>query len=102
LRSGAFIEINNNMEDNIVKIKSAKIDLSRFKVAPKPKDEPEAFEHWVKQTSELIKRPYFQTFKLVSKWPLEKIIRHYELATKHAGDMPGDVKWWWLRKVNKQ
>lgn len=75
---------------------SAAFDMSRFKVA---KQEQHEFEHYVDLTSKLIKRSYIQTFRLVEKWPLEKIIRRYELCTKHAGDMPGDVKWWWLRKT---
>lgn len=74
-------------------------DMSRFEVA---KQEQHEFEHYIDLTAKLIKRPYFQTFKMLEKWPLEKIIRHYELCTKHAGDMPGDVKWWWLRKKEKQ
>lgn len=56
------------------------------------------YEFWVQQTATLIKRPYISTHKLVEGWPLEKIIQRYELCTKHAGAMPGDVKWWWLRK----
>lgn len=59
------------------------------------------FEHWVNLTAKLIKRPYFQTFKMVEKWPVEKIVRRYQECTKHAGNMPGDVKWWYLRKIEK-
>lgn len=57
-----------------------------------------SYEHGVQLTAKLIKRSYISTAKLVEKWPLDKIIRRYELCTKHAGTMPGDVKWWWLRK----
>jgi len=84
-----------NEENNIPTIKRPQFDMSRFEIG-KP-DKPE-FEHYVHLTSKLIKRNYIATAKLVSQWPLEKIIRHYELCTKHAGTMPGDVKWWWLRK----
>ena len=56
------------------------------------------FEHWVNKTSKLIERPYFQTFKLVEKWPMEQIIRMYELATKHCGNCPPNIKWWAERK----
>lgn len=80
------------------KAKTITADMSRFKVAEKPKEEVEKFEYWVNKTAKLIKRPYFQTFKMVEKWPIDKIIRHYELATKHSGDIPEDVKWWWERK----
>lgn len=57
-----------------------------------------SYEHYIDVTSKLIKRSYIATHKLVKDWPLEKIIERYELCTKHAGTMPGDVKWWWLRK----
>lgn len=88
----------NFMEtDNIPTIKHADqlFDFSRF--ARDEKAVP-TYEEYVQLTATLIKRSYITTAKLVEKWPLEKIIRHYELSTKHAGDMPGDVKWWWLRK----
>ena len=78
------------------KAKTINLNLDRFKVAEQKEHE---FEHWVNKTAKLIKRPYYQTFKMVEKWSLEKIIRNYELSTKHAGDMPQDVKWWWLRKT---
>ncbi len=85
-------------DQNIPVFKKANSDMSRFRVA---KQKEEEFAHWISKTSKLIKRPYFATFKMVEKWPLEKIIRHYELSTKHAGDMPEDVKWWWIRKCDK-
>lgn len=69
--------------------------MRRFSIAQQEEYE---FEHYVNLTSKLINRTYFRTFKLVEKWPIEQIKRHYELCTKHCGDMPGDVKWWWLRK----
>ena len=59
---------------------------------------PISYEYYVDLTAKLIKRTYIATHKLVQDWPIEKIIQHYELCTKHAGNMPGDVKWWWLRK----
>lgn len=78
------------------KLKRPLIDLSRFTVGGAEKT-PE-YENYVQLTSKLINRPYITTAKLVERWPLEKIIRRYEECTKHAGTMPGDVKWWWLRK----
>ena len=37
------------------------------------------FEHYVNLTSKMIGKPYYQTFKMVEKWPLEKIRdRYYE------------------------
>lgn len=82
----------------ILKTKKPALDISRFTI--KEQEEHE-FAHWVNLTAKLINRPYFATFRLVEKWPVEKIIRRYELSTKHAGDMPEAVKWWWLRKQEK-
>lgn len=78
---------------------SSMMDMSRFSVAEQEKHK---FEHYVQLTSELIDRKYFATFKLVESWPIDKIIRRYEECTKHAGTMPGNVKWWWLRKQEKE
>lgn len=91
------------MEDNdhISQIKTASSDMSRFRVAEKEKGEEEQFEHWINKTSKLIKKPYFITFKMVEKWPLEKIISRYQEATKHSGNMPEDIYWWWKRKQDK-
>jgi hypothetical protein len=80
-------------------IKRPTFDLSRFRVGGE-KVTPE-YENYIHLTAKLIKRSYIATAKLVETWPLEKIIRHYELCTKHAGTMPGDIKWWWLRKKEK-
>ena len=62
---------------------------------------PESYEHYVYETSKLINRSYIATATLVKTWPLEKIQERLEVCTKHAGSMPGDVKWWWLRKQDK-
>lgn len=73
---------------------------------------PGSYEHYVHLTSKLLEPSllrmgvkkngiYIATHKLVEKWPLEKISRRYDECTKHAGTMPGDVKWWWLRKSDK-
>lgn len=37
-----------------------------------PRD-PSHFAHLVRKTSELIKRPYMQTFKMIEDWPMWKI-----------------------------
>jgi hypothetical protein len=60
-----------------------------------------SYEHYVHLTSKLIGRSYIATHKLVEGWSIEKIIQRYELCTKHAGTMPGAVKWWWLRKSDR-
>ena len=50
-------------------------------------------------TSKLINRPYYQTFKMVENWQTHTIIRRYNQCTKDkAGDIPGDILWWHLRK----
>ena len=77
------------------KAKTINFNLDRFTVAEQEEHE---FEHWVNKTAKLIKRPYFQTFKMVEKWPISKIIYHYTLATKHNGDVPSNIYWWWKRK----
>lgn len=84
-------------EYSLPQTKAISFDLSRFSVEKQTEHE---FAHYVNLTAKLIKRPYFQTFKLVEQWPLELIIRRYNDCTKHAGTMPGDVKWWYLRKKN--
>lgn len=80
-------------------IKQIDLNFDRFKVEKETEHE---FEFWVNKTAKLINRPYYATFKLIEKWPVELIIRRYELSTKHAGNMPPDVKWWWLRKINNK
>lgn len=85
------------MEDSLPQIKQASFDMSRFQVVEKETEHE--FAHYVNLTAKLIKRPYMTTFKIVEQWPLEKIKQRYVLCTKHAGTMPGDVKWWWLRKT---
>ncbi|MGX7894422.1 hypothetical protein [Tsuneonella sp. HG222] len=80
---------------------SAALDFSRFQVAKPEKREPTEREHYTQLTAKLIGRSFMAAATLMGDWPLEKIIRHYELCTKHCGDMPGDVKWWWLRKKEK-
>lgn len=81
------------------KAKTISIDLDRFKVAEQKEHE---FEHWVNKTAKLIERPYFQTFTMVKKWSLEKIIRHYNLATKHNGNCASNIVWWANKKRDKK
>lgn len=80
-------------------MKSISFDHIKRRIEQPPAQLPEhSYEFWVGETAKLIKRPYIATHKLVEGWPLSKIIERYQLSTKHAGEMPGDVKWWWLRK----
>lgn len=75
--------------------RSDAFSMDRFQVDEKSED---TYAHYVSETAKLLKRPYITVHKMVESWPIDKIIRRYEECTKHAGTMPGDVKWWWLRK----
>ena len=55
-------------------------------------DQVPFFKEYVTLTSNLINRPYMQTFRLVEDWQMHKIIRRYNDCTKDKkGDIPGDV-----------
>lgn len=79
---------------------NSRMDASLFDISRFTKGTPEhsEYEHYVNLTAKLIKRPYFQTHKLVEQWSMDTIKRLYLLATKHHGDIPPDVKWWYERK----
>ena len=58
-----------------------------------------SFEYYINLTAKLIDRPYMHTFKLVQGWPLDKISRRYEQATKHCPPKSTpELRWWALRK----
>lgn len=80
------------------KPKTISLDMSRFSVGEQKLHE---YEEYVNLTSKLLGIPYMSVHRMVAKWPMEKIIRHYVLSTKHNGTMPKDVYWWWLRKKEK-
>lgn len=67
---------------------------------PDPRLPENEYEHVVHLTSKLLGRKYMVVHKMCEKagWGTAEIRRRYELATKHCGDMPSDVYWWWLRK----
>ena len=74
-------------------------DLAKnFKV---PENQVPIFEKYVNLTSKLIKRPYYQTFKLVEGWQTHTIIRRYNECMNYTGEIPKDVLWWSIRKKNK-
>ena len=75
-----------------------KLNFDHIPKAPDTTLPEHQYEHWVHLTAKLIKRPYIATHGLVKGWSLAKIIERYQLCTKHAGQMPGDIKWWWLRR----
>ena len=55
-------------------------------------DQVPIFKEYVTLTSNLINRPYMQTFRLVEDWQMHKIIRRYNDCTKDKKcDIPGDV-----------
>ena len=56
------------------------------------------FEKYVNLTSKLIKRPYYQTFKLVEDWQVHTIIRRYNECMNYTGEIPKDILWWSLRR----
>ena len=66
------------------------------------KETKHEYEHYVKLTAEILKRPYFLVHKMVEKWDLAKIRDRYEQCIKHNGDMPSDVYWWWKRKQDNE
>ena len=78
-----------------IKAKSLSFDISRFSIEEQKEHK---FEHWVNKTAKLIDRPYFRTFKMVEKWPIEKIIERYQTATKHHGSISPSYKWWAERR----
>lgn len=61
----------------------------------------EEYGDWVSRTAKLLKRPYMGLHKLLERenWSTEEIKRAYLNATKHNGNMPSDIYWWWKRKV---
>lgn len=60
------------------------------------------FEEWVDKTAKLIGRSYIQTFKLVQDWPEHKIERRFKEAMDCGPDITPAVKWWWLRKRERE
>ena len=63
-----------------------------------PEDQVPIFEKYVNLTSKLIKRPYYQTFKLVEGWQIHTIIRRYNECMNYKGEIPKDILWWSLRR----
>jgi len=91
----------NDMEDEYQppqKMKTIAMDMGRFSIAEQKKFE---YENYVTLTAKMLGVEYISVHRMVIKWPMEKIIRHYELSTKHNGTMPSDVYWWWLRKKER-
>ena len=78
-----------------------KLQFSENTTSNKEKIAKPVFEEYVQKTSKLIKRPYFQTFKMVEDWQEHKLIRRYNECMEYQGKMPRDVLWWWKRKQDK-
>lgn len=81
-------------------MKSLQFDQLKARIAQPNTNLPaHSYEHYVNLTAKLIKRSYIATAKLVERWPLEKIIRRYEQATKHCPEKSKpDIHWWAMRK----
>ena len=80
------------------------IDFSALKERLKnPTDDLPNFpyEFWVNKTAKLLKKPYIQVHGIIAReeLTLEEIVRRYNNATKHNGDMLPEVYWWWRRRV---
>ncbi len=75
-------------------------DMSRFEISQK---ESEEYGEIVGLTSKLLKRPYMTVHKIFEKeqWSMNKIQERYQTCTKHNGNIPSDVLWWYLRKKDK-
>jgi hypothetical protein len=65
--------------------------------------ESEEYGEWVKKTAQLLGRPYAQIHTIFTKegWTLDKMRTRYMYVTKHNGDIPSPVLWWYLRKKDK-
>jgi hypothetical protein len=59
------------------------------------------FEKYVNLTSQLINRPYIQTFKIVKNWQTHTIIRRYNQCIEYKGEIPKDILWWSIRKKDQ-
>lgn len=86
------------MGESQFKLSSFEELVKNFKIK---EDGVPIFEKYVNLTSKLIKRPYFQTFKLVENWELHTIIRRYNDCMDYDGEIPKDVLWWSIRKKDK-
>lgn len=60
----------------------------------------ERYAEAVNNVRKLVKRPYMQMHNIFTeeKWTIEEIERTYQNATKHNGDIPSPVMFWYLRK----
>lgn len=78
------------------------MDLSQFKNIQYQitNKESEEYGEWVAKTAKLLGRPYAQVHTIFTKekWTLDKIRTRYTNVTKHNGDIPSPVLWWYLRK----
>lgn len=97
-----------------------KFDMSRFTVIKE--EEHHEYAYYVNLTAKMLfgtkpgkKDPtklvcknsfgYMQVHRIFERegWTLDRIKRAYQNATKHNGNMPSNVYWWWQRKqVNEK
>lgn len=74
--------------------------LPQFTITNK---ESEEYGEWVDKTAKLLGRPYAQLHTIFTKekWDLDKIRTRYCYVTRHNGDIPSSILWWYLRKKDK-
>lgn len=65
--------------------------------------ESEEYGEWVDKTAKLLGRSYGQVHMIFTKekWTLDAIRSRYEYVTKHNGNVPSQILWWYLRKQDK-
>ena len=96
---------------------AVKLDMSRFTVVTQ--EEHHEYAHYVNLTAKMLwgVKPgkkvlwvcknamgYMMLHRIFEReqWTLERIKRYYQNATKHNGNMPSSVYWWWQRKVENE
>lgn len=80
------------------------MDFSHLPTFTVTGDDSQEYGELVDKTSKLLKRRYIVIHNIFTreKWSLNEIRQTYILATKHNGDMPSSVYWWWKRKQRIQ
>lgn len=75
--------------------------LPQFQVTNKDSEE---YGEYTKLTATLLKRPYMVVHKIFERenWSLEEIKRHYFNATKHNGNIPSHIFWWYTRRKRNE
>lgn len=64
--------------------------------------DPSLFAQYVRQTAEMLERPYMVVFKMVEDWEMHKIIRRYDEAMERTEVNEQQKYWWGKRKWDKK